>query len=69
MTDTLYARLGGYDAIVAVTENLLSRLTKDPQLGRFWKKRGDDGVRRESSFSSTSCVPLPAVRCSMSAAT
>jgi hemoglobin len=50
MTDTLYARLGGYDAIAAVTENLLSRLTKDDQLGRFWKNRGDDGVRREKQL-------------------
>ena len=50
MADTLYTRLGGYDAIVAVTENLLSRLTKDPQLGRFWKNRGDDGVRREKQL-------------------
>jgi hemoglobin len=50
MTDTLYARLCGYDAIVAVTENLLSRLTKDPQLSRFWKNRGDDGVRREKQL-------------------
>ena len=50
MTETLYARLGGYDAIAAVTENLLSRLTKDPQLGRFWKNRGDDGVRREKQL-------------------
>jgi hemoglobin len=50
MTDTLYARLGGYDAIVAVTENLLSRLAKDPQLGRFWKNRGDDGLHREKQL-------------------
>ena len=50
MTESLYARLGGYDAIVAVTENLLSRLTKDPQLGWFWKNRGDDGVRREKQL-------------------
>jgi hemoglobin len=50
MTDSLYARLGGYDAIVAVTEDLLSRLTKDPQLGRFWKHRGEDGLRREKQL-------------------
>jgi len=50
MTETLYARLGGYDAIAAVAENLLPRLTKDPQLGRFWKHRGDDGVRREKQL-------------------
>jgi hemoglobin len=47
MSDTLYARLGGYDAIVAVVDNLLPRLTSDPDLGRFWKHRGEDGVRRE----------------------
>ena len=50
MTDTLYARLGGYDAIAAVTENLLGRLVKDPQLARFWKNRGEDGVRREKQL-------------------
>jgi hemoglobin len=47
MSETLYARLGGYDAIVAVVDNLLPRLTADPGLGRFWKHRGEDGVRRE----------------------
>jgi hemoglobin len=50
MADTLYKRLGGYDAIAAVADNLLSRLTADPQLGRFWKHRGDDGVRREKQL-------------------
>jgi hemoglobin len=50
MADTLYTRLGGYDAIVAVTENLLSRLTTDPRLGRFWKHRGEDGLRREKQL-------------------
>jgi hypothetical protein len=47
MSDTLYARLGGYDAIVAVVDNLLPRLTSDPELGKFWKHRGEDGIRRE----------------------
>jgi hemoglobin len=44
---SLYARLGGYDAIAAVSENLVDRLMADPQLGRFWTHRGEDGVRRE----------------------
>ena len=48
MSDTLYGRLGGYDAIVAVVDNLLPRLTSDPALGRYWKHRGEDGVRREA---------------------
>jgi hemoglobin len=44
---TLYARLGGYDAIAAVANNLVSRLQADARLGRFWANRGEDGVRRE----------------------
>jgi hemoglobin len=50
MAETLYSRLGGYDAIVAVTDNLLPRLTGDPRLGRFWQNRGEDGVRREKQL-------------------
>ena len=50
MTTTLYARLGSYDAIVAVVDNLLVRLTRDPQLRRFWQNRGEDGVRREKQL-------------------
>ena len=44
---TLYARLGGYDAIAAVANNLVSRLMSDGRLGRFWAHRGEDGVQRE----------------------
>ena len=47
---SLYARLGGYDAIAAVAENLVSRLKSDARLGRFWAHRGDDGVRRETQL-------------------
>ena len=50
MSDTLYARLGGYDGIAAVVENLLPRLAKDPRLARFWQHRGEDGVRREKQL-------------------
>lgn len=52
MTDpeSLYARLGGYDAIAAVADNLLPRLQGDEALGRFWAHRGDDGVRREKQL-------------------
>ena len=32
---TLYERLGGYDAISAVCNDLLPRLQADPQLARF----------------------------------
>jgi hemoglobin len=46
----LYERLGGYDAIAAVADDLLTRLKADRQLGRFWAHRGEDGVRREKQL-------------------
>ena len=49
-TRTLYERLGGYNAIAAVASDLLSRLRADPQLGRFWAHRGEDGVMREKQL-------------------
>jgi hemoglobin len=49
-TKTLYERLGGYDAITAVVNDLLPRLQGDPQLGRFWAHRGADGVQREKQL-------------------
>jgi hemoglobin len=49
-SSTLYARLGGYDAIAAVADDLLPRLVSDPQLGRFWAHRGADGIRREKQL-------------------
>ncbi len=47
---TLYERLGGYDAVAAVCEDLLQRLHADPQLGRFWEHRGTDGLEREKQL-------------------
>jgi hemoglobin len=47
---SLYARLGGYDAIAAVADNLLPRLMSDPKLARFWTVRADDSVRREKQL-------------------
>jgi hemoglobin len=47
---TLYTRLGGYDAIAAVADDLLPRLMADPQLRRFWDHRGEDGLRREKQL-------------------
>ena len=44
---SLYTRLGGYDAIAAVSENLVDRLMADQRLGRFWAHRGEDGLKRE----------------------
>jgi hemoglobin len=47
---TLHERLGGYDAIAAVANNLLPRLQADSQLGRFWEHRGEDGIAREKQL-------------------
>ena len=47
---TLYDRLGGYDAITAVVNELLSRLMADSQLERFWSNRGEDGINREKQL-------------------
>ncbi len=33
---SLYTRLGGYDAVAAVIDDLLARLRSDALLGRFW---------------------------------
>lgn len=47
---TLYDRLGGYDAVTAVVNDLLPRLMQDEALGRFWAHRGDDGLQREKQL-------------------
>ena len=36
---SLYARLGGYDAIAAVVDDLQERLESDPLVGRYWSAR------------------------------
>lgn len=47
---SLYDRLGGYDAIRAVVNNLLPRLQADPVLGRYWQHRSADGIAREKQL-------------------
>lgn len=47
---TLYERLGGYDAICAVANDLLPRLQADSRLARFWQHRGEDGIKREKQL-------------------
>jgi len=44
--DSLYMRLGGYDAIAAVTDDLLGRLVADPQLSRFFVGLNDTSKTR-----------------------
>ncbi|HEX9453215.1 MAG TPA: group 1 truncated hemoglobin, partial [Candidatus Binatia bacterium] len=47
---TLYARLGGYDAIAKVADDLLPRLQTDLSLARYWQNRGADGIKREKQL-------------------
>jgi hemoglobin len=42
---SLYARLGGYDAIAAATDDLLGRLTSDPQIGIYLKGHSKDSLK------------------------
>ena len=69
MADTLYARLGGYDAIAALADNLLPRLMGDPRLGRFWQHRADDSLRREKQLLIDFLCASAGGRCSMWAGT
>lgn len=42
---SLYKRLGGYDALAAVTDDFIQRLATDKQLGRFFVGHSTDSVR------------------------
>lgn len=35
--DSLYKRLGGYDALAAVTDDFIGRLATDPALSKFFE--------------------------------
>lgn len=48
---TLYERLGGSDGIAGFVDAFFSRVQVDPQIGRFWQHRGDDGILREKKIS------------------
>jgi hemoglobin len=43
---TLYARLGGYDAIAAVVDDVQGRWAKDAQLGKFFVGFSQDSLRK-----------------------
>lgn len=43
---TLYQRLGGYDALAAVTDDFIGRLATDPQLKRFFVGHNKEGITR-----------------------
>lgn len=43
---SLYERLGGYNAIAAVVDSLMVRMTTDPQLARYFAGHGEDSRKR-----------------------
>ncbi len=43
---TLYQRLGGYDALAAVTDDFIGRLAADPQIARFFAGHSKDSLGR-----------------------
>ena len=43
---TLYKRLGGYDALAAVTDDFLARLSTDASFGRFFVGHSTDSIKR-----------------------
>jgi hemoglobin len=43
---TLYKRLGGYDALAAVTDDFIGRLATDPQLSRFFAGHSTDSLHK-----------------------
>jgi hemoglobin len=43
---SLYKRLGGYDALAAVTDDFLARLAADPQLKRFFGGHSAASLKR-----------------------
>jgi hemoglobin len=45
-TPSLYHRLGGYDAIAAVTDDFIGRLATDPKLQRFFVGASDNSKAR-----------------------
>ena len=47
---TLYERLGGFDAISAVVDDVVAQIAADEKLGRFWAHRGNDGITREKQL-------------------
>src|SRR5215831_11864087 len=44
MQASLYKRLGGYDALAAVTDDFIGRLATDPQLSKFFVGHSTDSL-------------------------
>jgi hemoglobin len=47
MSDSLYTRLGGYDAVATFATKLVGQAQKDDLLARFWENRAQDRLDSE----------------------
>jgi hemoglobin len=45
-TPSLYKRVGGYDALAAVTDDFLGKLASDPQFAKFFAGHSSDSIKR-----------------------
>jgi truncated hemoglobin YjbI len=50
-TTTLYTQLSGYDALAAVTDDFITALATDPQLGKFFVGLNDESKKRVRQLS------------------
>ena len=46
LEQTLYQRVGGYDAIAAATDDALPRLLKDPEIKAYFDHMSQDSIRK-----------------------
>ena len=54
--ETLYARLGGYEAIYAFAEDVIARLMDNEETGVFWDHMSQDRVFKEhQNFADWLC--------------
>ena len=44
---SMYEALGGHDAIAAASDDLLQRLTSDPDVGFYWRGHSTDSMKRD----------------------
>lgn len=42
---SLYERLGGYDVIAAVIDDLMKRIVSDPRLAKYFAGHGEDSMK------------------------
>jgi truncated hemoglobin YjbI len=61
---TLYQRLGGYDAVAAVTDDFLSRLIAEPTFTRFFAGHSTDSrARIRQHIVNQLCIATGAPAC------